>query len=391
MAFRKFAADYLFTGKEMLGSNAVLITDEKGKVHSIVDVAEVSDGIERYNGIISPGFINCHCHLELSHLKGAIPRHTGMVEFLITVMNTRNASDEIIRDFIAYEERYMREKGVVAVGDICNTAHTLEIKKGSDLYFHNFIEAIGFVPATAGMRFGQALETYRSFSDEDQAASIVPHAMYSVSPELFKLINEHEKDALLCVHNQESDAETKFATHGTGNFLQLYRKLNLDISHFKPSSASSLRYTLNYISPEHSLILVHNVHTSHRDIEWVEANRETLPELWWCLCPNANLYINDRLPDVKMLLKENDHLVVGTDSLASNVQLNILEELKTLQLHFPTLKTEQLLQWATINGAKALRISSRYGSFEKGKQPGVVVIHGGRRGMLHGTVSRRVL
>ena len=110
-------------------------------------------------------------------------------------------------------------------------------------------------------------------------------------------------------------------------------------------------------------------------------NSEPLTENWklktenlyFCLCPNANQYITGLLPDIDLLIKHNCKIVVGTDSLASNHQLDILEELKTIQKKFP-LETKTLLQWATINGAYALQLDDVVGSFEKGNQPGVVLI-----------------
>ena len=69
MNYRKFKADYLFTGQKFLDNSSVLITDEKGKILDIVDESDAGQDVEVFNGIISPGFINAHCHLELSHLK----------------------------------------------------------------------------------------------------------------------------------------------------------------------------------------------------------------------------------------------------------------------------------------------------------------------------------
>jgi cytosine/adenosine deaminase-related metal-dependent hydrolase len=98
------------------------------------------------------------------------------------------------------------------------------------------------------------------------------------------------------------------------------------------------------------------------------------PDLYFCLCPNANLYIGGQLPDMGVLLRRGDRLIVGTDSLASNHRLSILEELKTLQRAFPEVSTPTLLQWATANGARALQLEALLGSFSAGKQPGVLLI-----------------
>jgi cytosine/adenosine deaminase-related metal-dependent hydrolase len=96
--------------------------------------------------------------------------------------------------------------------------------------------------------------------------------------------------------------------------------------------------------------------------------------LFWCLCPNSNLYIENRIPPLNLLIDEGCEIVIGTDSLASNSNLSILEELKTLQFNFPDIPVEDLLYWATMNGAKALKEEKRFGSIERGKKPGLLLL-----------------
>ena len=212
MANRKFNADQLFTGYAMLGVESVLVTDEVGVVQDIIMLADAGDDIEKFNGIISPGFINCHCHLELSHMHGAVPRNTGMIKFLLSVVKNRTADEQNISEAMKAAENYMKERGIVAVGDICNTTHSLSIKKSGNLYYHNFVEALGFSDNRAAESFSDAHEVYLKFRNEDPAhnTSIVPHSPYSVSDTLFKMINAFEKGSLLTIHNQESVAETDF-------------------------------------------------------------------------------------------------------------------------------------------------------------------------------------
>jgi aminodeoxyfutalosine deaminase len=392
MANRKFNADQLFTGYAMLGSESVLVTNEAGVVNDIVMLADAGEGVEIFNGIISPGFINCHCHLELSHLQGAVPRNSGMIKFLLSIVKNRNAAEENISEAMKKAENYMKEKGIVAVGDICNTTHSLSVKKAGNLYYHNFVEALGFSENRADESFNIAHEVYLKFRNEDPAnnTSIVPHSPYSVSDALYKMINVFEKGSLLTIHNQESVAETEFFTTGKGELLELYNALGIDVSHFVPSKQSSLIRSIIKITGDHSVILVHNVNTTADDLDAIRRGRN-LPQLFWCLCPNANIYINGHLPDIVLLKNFNCKIVVGTDSLASNSQLDVLEELKTLQQNFNSITTAELLRFATINGAEALRIDDHYGSFESGKQPGIVNISGGRNGSLEGATARRVL
>jgi aminodeoxyfutalosine deaminase len=392
MADRKFNADQLFTGYAMLGAESVLITDENGIVRDVVMMDDAGDDVEKFNGIISPGFINCHCHLELSHLQGVIPRSTGMIKFLLSVISHRNAHADNITSAMTAADIYMHEHGIVAVGDISNATHSIDVKLHSGLVYHNFIEAIGFSDDKARDRFQDALQVYHQFKERlnHQHISIVPHSPYSVSDELFKLINAHENGSLLTIHNQESVAETEFFASGKGELLELYKTLGINVEYFVPSGESSLIRSIIKITGDHTVILVHNVNTTANDLDAIRRGRN-LPQLFWCLCPNANVYINGALPDIVLMKNFNCKMVVGTDSLASNSQLDILEELKTLQNSFSILSTAELLRWATINGAEALRIDSRFGSFERGKQPGIVHISGGKNETLKEATAKRIL
>jgi cytosine/adenosine deaminase-related metal-dependent hydrolase len=387
MSYRKFRGDHLFTGHQMLGNDYVLITNKEGRVETIEHIDSAGDDIYTASGILAPGFVNCHCHLELSHMKGVIPEKTGMVDFLLSVLGKRSYPRELVQDEIQSAEQSMLDFGIVAVGDICNTNDTLERKKRSRLYYHNFIESTGFVPATAEQRFQASKFIFDQFAALNHlpfpSNSIVPHAPYSVSPELFQRISHFPGNHLITVHNQESQAEDEFFKKGTGDMLRLYQSLGIDISFFKPSGKSSLQTIIPWLLPNRKMILVHNVTTSKEDLEVIAQFREhhsslpafSYPILIFCLCPNANLYIGNGLPDIDLLRQHDEMIVIGTDSLASNHILSIASELSTIRKHFPHIETAELLRWATSNGANALGLDNVLGSFEKGKQPGVIVIN----------------
>ena len=373
--YRKFSADHIFTGHGILQQH-VLITDATGIIVDVVDKKEAGEGLEDFKGLLSPGFINCHCHLELSHMKGLVPKHTGLVDFVFKVVNERHFEEREILPAIENAENEMLQNGIVAVGDICNNTFTIPQKTRGRLAYHNFIETSGFPPTVAGSRFQRAVDIYNSYSASLPANSIVPHAPYSVSPEMFRMINEFPGNDLLTIHNQETAAEDELFEKGTGDLHRMYEKMGIDISFFKPSGRSSLQTWLPHFTNGQSIISVHNVCTSEEDIEFIihPARGGTKFKINFCLCPNANLYISNALPDVNMLNQYACSIVLGTDSLASNDQLSILEEIKTLQENFKDLKLSSLLQWATINGARALNMDKQLGSFEKGKRPGVLLI-----------------
>ena len=96
MRYRKFKADHLFDGKDILTGDKVLVTDEKGIVETVIEAIDAGGDIEIFKGLLSPGFVNCHCHLELSHMKDVIENGTGLVDFLLKVVSKRSSVKEEI-------------------------------------------------------------------------------------------------------------------------------------------------------------------------------------------------------------------------------------------------------------------------------------------------------
>lgn len=376
--YRKFTADHIFTGNEILSDRAVLIADQSGTIIDLVEPKDAGDGIEMFNGLLTPGFINAHCHLELSHLKGIIPEKTGLVEFVQQVMNGRASSYELKLDAMVKAEAEMFSAGIIAVGDICNTTDTISIKHQSKLLWHNFIEVSGFSPAMAQKRLDDLKMVYQQFreTNKTQKVTFSPHAPYSVSNKLFQLINEITTGQLITIHNQECQSEDDLYQHKSGGFLALYKNFGIDIAHFKPTGKSSFQSWLPMFFNRQSVISVHNTFTGKDDIAFANSWQQDFnSQLYYCICINANQYIEQQKPPIDLLRKNNCNIILGTDSYASNRQLNILEEIKTIQQAGNYgVPLQELLQWATINGAMALQLDHIAGSFEKGKNPGIVLI-----------------
>ncbi|MBP6431967.1 MAG: amidohydrolase family protein [Ferruginibacter sp.] len=371
----KFSATQVFDGYNFLPQGKVVITSAEGVIIDIVNAEDAGDDVQHFEGILSPGFINCHCHLELSHLKNVIPQHTGLVNFVQQVMQKRAANEEEKLAAMQLAEAEMYKSGIVAIGDICNTADTLPIKQNSKIYWHNFIEVSGFVPATAEKRLQEILNVAQLFTTHHSPLTITPHAPYSVSKKLFELINNLPNNNLISIHNQETAAENELYKSKEGSFLELYKNFGIDIAYFTPSGKTSLQTWLPYFTNKQNIIAVHNTFTSDEDLHFAKSyiqNRTSY--ITYCLCPNTNLYIENSLPPIELLLQHNCTIVLGTDSLASNTHLNIMEEIKTIQQHYPKIELQTLLQWATSNGAAALQMNDKLGSFKKGMQPGFVLV-----------------
>lgn len=384
MAYRKFCADKIFDGYHFLDDDKVLITATDGTIVDIVSVSEAGDDVQKLEGILTPGLINCHCHLELSHLKNVIPPHTGLIEFLCSIITKRDFPREVIDEQIRKAEKEMYDNGIVAIGDIGNTADTAEIKSKSKIYWQNFVELLSFTDEKAEENFihyqkiAETLEASLRSSNISHRTSLVPHSPYSISPKTFQLINEATKNQIISIHNQEHPAEDELYKTGGGEYLKLFRISGFDKSPFPVTGKSSIRSVLPYFNNGQTILLVHNTCIQEEDIIWAnEYAAATGLKLVYCLCINANLYIENKVPPIDMLMKHNCHIVLGTDSYSSNWQLSIAKEMEAI-LSLPRFKTvarlEQVLQWATSNGAKALGWGDDLGSFEKGKKPGIVII-----------------
>lgn len=353
--------------------HGVLALDEQGQVKGIYTQEEAKtlnlSVNQHYSGALIPGLVNTHCHLELSHLRGKINQHTGLFKFVSQVMKNRFADAREILEAMEAADEEMYQNGIVAVGDISNQPISAGIKQKSKIYYHTFVEAMGFNPEQASSIIAKAREILESF--EPSSASIVPHAPYSVSDALFAEISAQNATAThpISIHNQETPAENEFFQSKTGEFLELYKMLGLNLEFYQPSGKSSLQTTLPKL-PKSRTLLVHNTQTSTADVDFAKTQHK---DLYWCLCPNANLYIEHTLPDVAMLHRQKLRITLGTDSLASNQQLSILKEMEVLQKQKET-DFQTLLEWATLNGANFLGIVDTYGSFEIGKKPGVVLL-----------------
>jgi cytosine/adenosine deaminase-related metal-dependent hydrolase len=124
-----------------------------------------------------------------------------------------------------------------------------------------------------------------------------------------------------------------------------------------------------YFDKNKRILLVHNTFSELTDFEFVVSQ---FKNAFWCMCPGANLYIENRLPDLDIFRKSSHRITLGTDSLASNTGLDMLNEIRLIQENFPHIPLHEIFGWATCNGATFLQLDHQLGSFKVGARPGVV-------------------
>ncbi len=368
-----FSADYIFTVSSPPIKNGIVEVDDGGiilAIYSPEDFKGDKGQIQFHKGLICPGFVNVHCHLELSHLKGKLTEGTGLDNFIKQIEESRGATEKEIFSAIEEAEVEMIKNGIVAVGDISNTAHSFKQKEKKYIYYHTFIELLGFHPDKADKALEIGLSLYKQLQG---LGSITLHAPYSASTKLLSKINDWsaEHKGIISMHNQESEDENLLFVEKRGRILERLKQFGIDTDFFEPSGFSSLQSALMQLTKCDKILLVHNTFTSQDDIDWAQQLNKSI---YWCFCPNANLYIEKRLPNIPLFVKNNCTICIGTDSLASNWGLSILDELKSIQKLYPQIHLSELITWSTLNGAAFLGIENEIGSIEVGKKPGLNLI-----------------
>lgn len=363
--------------------------DAEGKILSVGDTDPGQGAVTRVDGALLPGFVNAHCHLELSHLQGRVDTGTGLLPFLKAVVTLRDVAPAEIEAAIRKNDVCMWAQGIQACGDISNVADAAAVKHDSPIRYYTFVEAFDFLQGgkMAKEVLAKAFTTYQAHPEPKR---LVPHAPYTVSPDLYAGIFENNpKGGTISIHNQEVTAEDDLFRDKSGDFIDFYRDFNFSLDAFAPSGKTSLAATLPYLDPDRRNLFVHNTQTTTVDLERAE---EWSDKVYWATCPNANLYIENRLPRYDRFLEEGVRVCIGTDSLTSNWQLSVLEEMKTIQRYQSAVDMRTLVQWATLNGAEALGFDATLGSLTPGKVPGVICVEGiGEGGRLAGDARVRRL
>jgi len=370
---KHFSAQYIFTNTGSPIKRAIISTDDEGTIQNIEDTGgnlKEKHSVEYHNGIIIPGFVNCHCHLELSHLKRSISQGGGLGDFILLIRSTRDSdSDEIISSSCISDNDMYRD-GIVLCADICNTDITFGLKKTSRIRYINLLEVFGIDPEKAERRMNEMIKVAETADKMDLPFSMVPHSAYSMSLTLLRLLKEKcENNLVTSIHFMETQGEKVFLENHSGPLFTSYQQSGLIPPRIE-TVRSHTNAILEGITRSGNLILVHNTFADKETVRELK-DRENL---FWCLCPNSNIFIENMIPPVPLFIEENCEIVIGTDSLASNNRLSIFEEIKTLQKYFPSLSIEELVRWGTLNGAKALRMDDEFGKIEPGKKPGLLLL-----------------
>ena len=355
---RRIASNLLWTPQGLLRNPLVGVAAD-GRILSVGTCPEPdrSPGTEFYAGVLAPGLVNAHCHLELSYLLGAIPERCGFAGFAGAMSQVRERfSAEQRAQAVEAADAAMWQAGIEAIGDISNGDATFAVKSRSRIAYRTFVEFFGLRAASAE----HLLPLLRH-----PQTSLTPHSLYSVQDAPLRAIAARG-DAPLSIHFMETPAEAELFEQ-RGELWEWYRKAGFtcDFLHY----GSPARRIVESVPADRSVILIHNCCVNQQDIDLI-MNHFTAP-VWWCLCPGSNRYISRLVPPVELFRRNGLNICLGTDSLASNTALSLLGEMQ----HLGKIPLAELLTWAAPNGARALGFSE-LGEVAAGKRPGLAVLSG---------------
>ena len=374
---KRISAKYVYPldGTQPIEGGYVEIEDDG----TIIGTGKCNDGEELLDGALVPGFVNTHCHLELSHLHGKFRKGTGMAGFIDQINELRDwATDEVKTQLVGKWMEKLWNDGVSAVADISNDASSFPVKQTSPIYTRTFLEVFGTEPQDCDGVMDSVKKLNAVAEEYGIDAAPTPHSCYTMSPELLRASSQAGlASGFLSYHSQESQEEEDLLMTGTGAMAENRRRAGMSTP--PVTGESSLKYFIDNLAAvkpaphQEHILLVHNVTLTQKDID---AAKEAMVNPYWAICPLSNKFIHNALPPVDLMRSNNLAICLGTDSLSSNDDLDMVAELYCLQEAFPHVPFEEMLLWACRNGASFLGKDDILGSMEKGKRPGIVLVNG---------------
>lgn len=354
--------------------NGFVEYDEDGK---IVATGQCAEGEEVLEGALVPGFVNGHCHVELSHLHKKFVKGTGMAGFIDQINALRDwAGREKKQELVKEWMDLMWQRGVSAMADISNDDSSFDIKASHPMYTRTFLEVFGSEPEMCEGVMKEVTELNALADSAGIDAAPTPHSCYTMSPQLLSASAAAGlAKGWLSYHSQESQEEEDLLLTGTGAMYENRKRSGMSTP--PVTGSSSLKYFISRLEEtctapfDGKILLVHNVCLKQDDID---AAKKAMKNVFWAICPLSNIFIHDALPPVPLMRANGLDIMVGTDSLSSNDDLDIVKELFCIHENFPEVPMNEILTWACLNGARFLAKDDVMGSLTPGKKPGIVLV-----------------
>lgn len=376
MAVKRISAEFVYTleGGEPIRNGYVEYDSDNG---TVISVGQCEENETVLSGAIVPGFVNCHCHIELSHLYKKFRKGTGMAGFIDQINELRDwAGAEVKAQLVQQWMDKMWQDGVSAMADISNDDSSFKVKKNHNMYTRTFLEVFGSEPEMCDGVMADVTALKKTADEVGIDAAPTPHSCYTMSPQLLSAsAGAGLESGWLSYHSQESQEEEDLLLTGTGAMYENRKRAGMSTP--PVTGESSLKYFLTRLSAvknppyDQHILLVHNVCLQQGDID---AAKQVMNNVFWAICPLSNIFIHNALPPVELMRNNDLNITVGTDSLSSNDDLDMVKELFCIHDNFKNVPMNEILAWACLNGARFLAKDDVLGSLTPGKRPGIVLV-----------------
>lgn len=376
MDIRRIAASFVYTldADEPIKNGYVEYDAADGRV---LAVGECGPDDEVLPGAIVPGFVNSHCHIELSHLHGKFRKGTGMAGFIDQINALRDWAGADVKARLTQEWMdKMWKDGVSAMSDISNDDSSFKVKSSHKLYTRTFLEVFGSEPEMCEGVMADVTALKSVADAEGIDAAPTPHSCYTMSPQLLSASAAAGLESgYLSYHSQESQEEEDLLISGSGAMYENRKRSGMSTP--PVTGESSLKYFIDRLAAakpapyDEHILLVHNVCLKQDDID---AAKKVMNNVYWAICPLSNIFIHNALPPVPLMRRNGLAITVGTDSLSSNDDLDMVKELVCIRQNFSEIPMNEILVWACLNGARFLSKEKALGSLTPGKTPGIVFV-----------------
>jgi len=363
-------AKYILAEPNLLLENAAVHLTKEGRISKIEKrysppADKETEIIDWGSAVIMPGLINAHTHLELTHLIKKITKFNSFTDWISQLVKKRRTWTK--EDYIASADEGIRlsiESGTTLVGDIASNDFSWYAAEKTKIRIILFEELVAFSPEDADKALNQLkLRIERNGNNKLLLHGISPHAPYSVSPVLYRRMAQFagKRKMLIATHVAETIAEQQFIKKGTGEFYDFLNSIAVIPKEWKHPGMSPIKYVVSLGMTGDSSILIHCNYLDDEDIDKIYKTHSHV-----VYCPRSHDYFGHKRHPIRKLLDSGINVALGTDSLASNETLSILDEMRFININRKDINAEEIFRAATVNGAAALSFQKNLGLLRKG-------------------------